>query len=99
VEDTVGVLKDLQTESEMLPYQRGNKKRGEKTKETYASQKADKKAALLNAFDACNMNGKVTVDDMAEYLGISRRTVERRVKEHEELVLENGDIKRGNIGK
>lgn len=29
VEDTVGVLKDLQAESEMPPHQRGNKKRGE----------------------------------------------------------------------
>ena len=57
VEDTVGVLKDLQAESEMPPHQRGNKKRGEKTRETYAAQKADKKAALLNAFHACNMDG------------------------------------------
>lgn len=88
VEDTVGVLKDLQAESEMPPRQRGNKKRREKAKETYAAQKADKKAALLNAFHACNMDGAVTVDDMAEYLGISRRTVERRVKEHDELTLE-----------
>lgn len=99
VEDTVGVLKDLQAESEMQPFQRGNKKRGEKTKETYAAQKADKKAALLNAFDACNMDGVVTADDMAEYLGISRRTVERRVKEHDDLELENGNIKRIEKGK
>ena len=99
VEDTVGVLKDLQAESEMPPHQRGNKKRGEKTRETYAAQKADKKAALLNAFHACNMDGAVTVDDMAEYLGISRRTVERRVKEHDELTLENGDIKLAEKGK
>lgn len=99
VEDTVGVLKDLQAESEMPPHQRGNKKRGEKTKETYAAQKADKKAALLNAFHACNMDGAVTVDDMAEYLGISRRTVERRVKEHDELTLENGNIKLAEKGK
>ena len=98
VEDTVGVLKDLQAESEMQPFQRGNKKRGEKTKETYAAQKADKKAALLNAFHACNMDGAVTVDDMAEYLGISRRTVERRVKEHDKLTLENGNIKLAEKG-
>ena len=99
VEDTTGVLKDLQSESEMHPYQRGNQKRGKKTKETYAAQKADKKAALLNAFHACNLDGAVTVDDMAEYLGISRRTVERRVGEQEELTLENGSIKLAEKGK
>lgn len=99
VEDTVGVLKDLQTESEMQPFQRGNKKRGEKTKETYAAQKADKKAALLNAFDACNMDGTVSILEMAEYLGISEKTVRRRVKECEELITENNNIKRAENGK
>lgn len=94
VEDSVGVLKDLQAEAEMQPFQRGNKKRGEKTKETYAAQKADKKAALLNAFDACNMDGTVSLQDMAEYLGISEKTVRRRVKECEELTTENNSIKR-----
>lgn len=92
MEDTTGVLKDLQSESEMYPYQRGNQKRGKKTKETYAAQKADKKAALLNAFHACNLDGVVTVDDMAEYLGISEKTVRRRVKDCEELIIENNSI-------
>ena len=99
VEDTTGVLKDLQMEVDLMPYQRGNQKRGKKAKETYAAQKADKKAALLNAFHACNLDGVVTVDDMAEYLGISRRTVERRVGEQEELTLENGSIKLAEKGK
>ena len=57
VEDTIGVLKDLQMEVDLMSYQRGNKKRGKKTKETYAAQKADKKAAFENAFNACNMDG------------------------------------------
>lgn len=99
VEDTTGVLKDLQSESEMHPYQRGNQKRGKKTKETYAAQKADKKAALLNAFHACNLDGVVTVDDMAEYLGISEKTVRRRVKDCEELIIENNSIQLSKMEK
>jgi len=95
--DTVGVLKDLQAESEMPPHQRGNKKRGEKTRETYAAQKADKKAALLNAFHACNMDGVVTLKDMAEYLGISEKTVRRRVKDCGELTIADNSIQLSKV--
>ena len=99
VEDTTGVLKDLQMEVDLMPYQRGNQKRGKKTKETYAAQKADKKAALLNAFHDCNLDGVVTVDDMAEYLGISEKTVRRRVKDCEELIIENNSIQLSKMEK
>lgn len=91
--DTVGVLKDLQSESDLAPYQRGAKRGGERTRETYAAQKADKEVALMQAYEACNLDGVVAVQDMAEYLGVSRRTVERRVKEHGALVIEDGNIK------
>ena len=94
VEDTIGVLKDLQMEADLMPYQRGNKKRGKKTKETYAAQKADKKAAFENAFNACNMDGTVTVQNMAEYLGVSYNTVKNRVKENTAFQIENGNIYR-----
>ena len=94
VEDTTGVLKDLQSESEMHPYQRGAKRGGKKTKETYKAKAADKNAELINTFDACNIDGTVTVQDMAEYLGVSRDTVERRLKKCEKLILKNGKIQR-----
>lgn len=93
VTDTSGILNDLQLDSDLAPYQRGNKKRGKKTKETYAAQKADKKAAFLTAFDACNMDGSVSVQDMAEYLGVAYNTVKNRVKDCPELITENGLIK------
>lgn len=93
VKDDIGVLKDLQLDADLTPYQKSNKKRGQKTKETYAAQKIDKKVALINAFDACNMDGVVTIQEMAEYLGISEKTVRRQVKECEELTAENNSIK------
>ncbi|MGN0585114.1 MAG: AAA family ATPase [Ruminococcus sp.] len=94
VPDDVGILKDLQTDIELAPYQRGNKKRGQKTKETYAAQKADKKAAFENAFDACNIDGTVTVQDMSEYLGVSYNTIKNRVKDNADFKIENGNIYR-----
>lgn len=80
VEDTIGVLKDLQMDVDLLPYQRGAKRGGQKTKEKYKAKAADKNAELINTFDACNVDGNVSVKDMAEYLGVSRDTVERRLK-------------------
>ena len=56
------------------------------------AEKADKKAALLNAFHACNMDGAVTLKDMAEYLGISEKTVRRRVKDCGELTIADNSI-------
>ncbi len=94
VEDTIGVLKDLQMDVDLLPYQRGAKRGGQKTKEKYKAKAADKNAELINTFDACNVDGNVSVKDMAEYLGVSRDTVERRLKKCTELILKNGTIQR-----
>lgn len=92
VEDTIGVLKDLQMDVDLAPYQRGNKNRGQKTKETYKAQKADKQAALLNAFDACNIDGNITISDLSEYLGVGERSIRRRVDECEILEIKNGKV-------
>lgn len=94
VEDTVGILKDLQMDVDLLPYQRGAKRGGQKTKETYKAKAADKNAELINTFDACNIDGTVTVQDMAEYLGISEKTVRRRIKDCSELVIQDNAIQR-----
>ncbi len=96
VEDTIGVLKDLQMDVDLLPYQRGNKRRGEKTKKTYAAQKADKKATFENAFDACNIDGTVTVQDMAEYLGITEKSVRNRLKGINTFTVKDSVISRAN---
>lgn len=92
VEDTVGILKDLQMDVDLLPYQRGSKRGGQKTKETYKAQNADKQAALLNAFDACNIDGNITLSDLAEYLGVGERSVRRRIDECEKLEIKNGKV-------
>ena len=96
-EDTIGILKDLQTDVQLLPYQRGAK-HGHATQKKHAKAKAvDKNAELLNTFDIVNVDGNVTVQDMAEFLSVSRDTVERRLKKCNELKLENGKITRAEL--
>lgn len=92
--DRIGILSDLQLDIDLPSYQHGNRKRGEKTKAIYASQKVDKNAELLNTFNAVNVSGAVTVQEMAEYLGISEKTVRRRLKDHSELICESNSVRR-----
>lgn len=93
-EDTIGILKDLQTDDKLSSQQRGSKN-GHITQTKQAKAKAvDKNAELLNTFDMVNVNGDVDIQDMAEFLGVSRDTIERRIKNCPELTLKNRKVKR-----
>ncbi len=92
--DSVGVLKDLQTDSELTSFQRGAKRGHKKQSETAKAKATDKNAELINTFNAVNVDGIVKVQDMADYLGISRDTIERRIKKCPQLKLKNGEITR-----
>lgn len=93
-EDLIGVLKDLQTDVELMPYQRGAK-RGHQTQKKQAKAEAvDKNAELLNTFDTVNVDGNVTIQDMAEFLGISIKTARRRIEKCDDLKIVDGEIKR-----
>ena len=94
-EDTIGVLKDLQTDDKLQPNQRGAKY-GHITQQKQAKAKAaEKDAELLNTFDIVNVDGNVTVQDMAEFLGVSEKTIRRRLEKCDELVVEKSSIHRG----
>ncbi|MBQ7003107.1 MAG: AAA family ATPase [Oscillospiraceae bacterium] len=93
-EDAIGVLKDLQTESQMQSYQIGAK-RGHQTQSRNAKAKAaDKNAELLNTFNAVNVCGDVTVQDLAEYLGVEEKTIRRRIKSCGELKVDKNIVTR-----
>ena len=94
IEDTVGVLKDLQLDCVLLPYQRGARKGHKSQSQNAKAKSAEKSSELLNAFDCVNVDGNVDIQDMAEYLGISEKTVRRRIKGGSALVIENNKIKR-----
>ena len=91
-EDTIGILKDLQLDYELPPNKRGAKNGHITQTKKSKAEAAEKDAELLNTFDMVNVDGNVTVQDMAEFLGVSRDTVERRLKKCSSLKLKNGKI-------
>lgn len=92
--DMIGVLKDLQTESQMQSYQIGGKRGGEVQKRAAKAKAADKNAELLNTFDAVKLTGDVTVHDLAEYLGVEEKTIRRRIKSCGELTVNHSIVTR-----
>lgn len=93
-EDTIGFLKDLQPDYNLPSNQKGAKN-GHITQTKQAKAKAaDKNAELLNTFDMVNVDGNVDIQDIAEFLGVSRDTAERRIKNCSELMLKNRKVMR-----
>ena len=76
--DDVGTLKDLDPESEKPAWQKGVEARKDPE-----AKKRERKMSLETAWEACAMDDKeVTTQDLSDYMGITARTVFRRVKEH-----------------
>lgn len=94
VEDTVGVLKDLQADSELSPWQRGAKKSAAARQRSEKAKTADKNAELINTFNACNVNGEVTLKEMAEYIGCEPQTIRNRIKHSGELYVKDSKVYR-----
>jgi len=92
--DSIGILKDLQSDTELTPRQRGMKNGHKRQSQLAKADAADKSAELVNTFDMCAFDGSMTVKDMAEYMGVSRDTVERRLKKCSDLILHDGTITR-----
>lgn len=69
---------------------------GRKTKE----QKLQKRKRRLEAaFDICSANDHITtVSELAEYLGLSDRSIRNSIDEHEGFTRENGIVYRDKRG-
>lgn len=50
-------------------------------KKTPKQRKQDRETALKNAFEACRIDGDVTLEAMAEYMGVTPKTVKNHVDE------------------
>lgn len=87
--DRVGVLNDIQPDAEKAPWQRAMA--GRKPKEQKAKER---KAALQSAIEASNFGEAPTVEALAEYMGVSERTVRDRVKEHGGYVITDGAVRK-----
>ena len=87
--DESGVLADIDPEGEASPWQKAMKSR--KPKEVKAKER---KASIETAFEACSFGEKVTVAAMAEYMGVTDKTVRNRLKEHGGFWIDGGDVGR-----
>lgn len=85
--DTVGSLKDVEPDAEQPAWQRNFKK-----KAPPEDRKKNRKASVETAFDACGIDGKVTVTAMAEYMGMTEKTVRNHIKEHGGYWIDEGNI-------
>lgn len=86
--DEVGVLMDIQPEDSKQSWKKNFDKKKEQT-----DKKEERKQSFETAFSALDDNsGAVTIDELSEYLGVSERTVRRRVKELESYKLDDNKV-------
>lgn len=84
--DMSGVLKDIQLDAPAQPWQRNfSKKKSDK------ERKDERKESIESAFNFCCMDGKeVGISELAEYMGVTEKTVRTRLKEHGGFYVEDG---------
>ena len=86
--DDIGTLKDIDTENEAPAWKQNFTKNKQKNK-----GKDQQRAEFSRAMNLCRSNGQVTtVENVAEYLGVSDKTVRRRVMEIGGYQIKQGQI-------
>lgn len=93
--DKVGVLEDIQPDTEIPPWKKG----ADRNKKNAKERKNDRKKALEEAVENGNFGDEPSVNDVAEYMGVSDRTVRDRIKEHGGYVIDDGIVKKKECGK
>lgn len=90
-----GLLEDLQPDSDFrtLGAKGASRRWGDKAK-----QSKDKKAELDTAFEACMMDGEVTVYSLGEYMDLKPRTVKNRLKEDGRFWIDGEKVGRKEPG-
>ena len=84
--DDSGELDKLTPDCDKAPWQKGQ--------ETRHKKKEAKKAQLENAYNACLINGQVSVNDLAEYMDATSKTIRNYIKEDEKFVIKNGLVEK-----
>jgi len=85
--DTLDVLKEVEAEGEKPPWKKAIEKR--KPKEKKEKERGD---SLWNAYQVCKFEGEVKIQKLIDYMNLSERTVRRRIKESENLIMEEGYV-------
>ena len=86
-EDETGALKDIELEPTWNKTWKKNFK-----KKSAAERKSERKESVLTAFEACAMGeSSVPIADLAQYMGVSEKTVRSRLKEHGNFWIDGGE--------
>lgn len=81
------VMNDLEIDDGMPAAWKKNFSR----KQSPEERQRDKSDALMTAFTAVEENGKCTITDLAGYMGVSEKTVRRRLKDSEEFWVDSSE--------
>lgn len=87
--DPTGVLKDIDPEGDAPPWKKNFSK-----KKTPEERKEEKRQELEIAFEACSIEGRITIQSLSEFLGVSEKTTRRRVQEHGGFWIDNSEVGR-----
>lgn len=86
--DRIGSLQDIQPETESPGWKKG----ADTNKKNAKERKEERKKAIEEAMENCNFGDTPTLDELAGYLGVSKRTARDRVNEHGGYLVEDGMI-------
>ena len=89
--DTSDVLKDVDAD-DGLTVRGAPWKQNFSRKKTPQERKKEKEQSLDTAFNMCAEDGRTTVESLAEYLGVSEKTVRRRLEESKKYWVSDGDV-------
>lgn len=87
--DKIGSLKDMEPESEKPSWKKAVEKR-----KSPADKKKERKQSIETAFEALGIGEKVTLEDLAEYMAVTEKTVRNRLKEHGGFVIVDGNVRK-----
>ncbi|WP_433958789.1 AAA family ATPase [Cytobacillus horneckiae] len=88
--DDIGVLKDIQPEGDGPAW----KKNFDKKKKSPSDIKKEQNEALDSAYEACSIDETITLEAIADYLGVTERTVRNRIKNHGGFRIVNGEVEK-----
>ncbi len=90
--DDCGVLADIKEDADVS--YRVSASDGHKGRKKSASEREDERnEELKRAYEACHVDGDVTLKDLIDYMDLSRNTVKSRVNDSPDFILENGIVK------
>ena len=87
--DDSGALKDINPEEETPSWKKAMDRRKAPEK-----RKKERKDSLENSYEVCEINEKVTVQDLSEFMGVTEKTVRNRLKEHGGFRINEGVVER-----